>query len=110
MLEYACAHVYFNCFIYWSDTSLTAKVLVGLRLNHVFDMYTTSVTFSNVPVCYRLHNLIKACISDHIASNVAVTLIEVYMRRSRWGQGVQCWAIIGTPAKRHLIGVSLAGQ
>ena len=62
--------------------------------DHSFCHLLNTCTFSNVPICYRLHDLIKACISDHIAFNVAVTFNGESGIPSGLYLGVSCTCIL----------------
>ena len=37
-------------------------------------------------------------------------LVRILLKSQGYQSSIQCWAIIGSPAKRHLIGVLLAGR
>ena len=37
-------------------------------------------------------------------------LVRIPLKSQRYQSSIQCWAIIGPPAKRNLNGVSLAGH
>ena len=43
-------------------------------------------------------------------SNIGTDPLEKKHKATKKPARIQCWAIIGTPAKRHLNGVSLAGR
>ena len=62
--------------------------------DHSFCHVLNTCTFSNVPVCYILHDKIKACITDHIAFNVAVTFNEESDKPSGLYLGVSCTCIL----------------